>query len=117
MFSEGERLVRLADPTSHIYCTDERLKSDILQPAHHALAIGGADQFEAFCTLYRKIAPSVCLWPISAKRFYNDPWCQAEKYIYNQFLLNSVKECNIHGSQTVEIETDDMSITLVELPM
>lgn len=112
----GDRLSRLIDESSPIYRTEEQLKSDIMQVAHHGLAVVSSEsQYEAVYELYRRIAPSVCFWPTFATRFYNDTWCQSEKYIYNRFLLDSVKERNFHSSQTVEINTDDMTVSLVEL--
>ena len=110
----GERLVNLIDPAFPVFCPEEKLKSDILQVAHHGLACAAAEQYEAVRELYRRIAPSVAFWPTSAKRFYNDPWCQAEKHIYNRFLLSHAKERNFHLSQTVEVDTEDMSIAIVE---
>ena len=109
----GNRLLQLNDPASPIYRTDEQLKSDILQVAHHGLAVCGAPQYEGVRELYRRIAPSVCFWPTPAKRFYNDPWCQAEKHIYNRFLLESVRERNFHHTQTVEIDVEDMSVSVM----
>ncbi len=110
----SERLVYLLDPASPIYCPAERLRSDILQVAHHGLAVCAPEQYEGVRELYRRIAPTVCFWPTSARRFYNDPWCQAEKHIYNRFLLAHAKERNFHLSQTVEVNTEDMSIAIVE---
>ena len=108
----GERLVALVDPNSSIYCTDEILKSDILQTAHHGLAVCSEKDYQTVAQLYRKIAPSVCFWSQKAARFYNDPWCQSTKYPYHRFLLDSVKERNFHQSQTVIVYIEDLSIEL-----
>lgn len=110
----GERLVKLLDPASPVYCPTERLRSDMLQVAHHGLAVCAYAQYEAVRELYSRIAPTVCFWPTSAERFYNDPWCQGEKHIYNRFLLAHAKERNFHLSQTVEIDTEDMHIHVTE---
>ena len=110
----GDRLLALLDPASPIYCPEEKLACELLQVAHHGLAVAGYSQFEGVRELYRKIAPRICFWPTYARRFYNDPWRRDEKYIYNRFLLDSVGSYNFHNSQTVEIKTEDMSVTLVD---
>lgn len=110
----GDRLVHLLDPASPIFCPDEVLRSDLLQVAHHGLAVCSYPDYPAMRELYRKISPSVCFWPTSAARFYNDPWCRDEKHIYNRFLLEHAGERNFHLSETVEVDTEDMSITVVE---
>ena len=109
---EGDRLVKLLDPTMPIYRTDEELKSDILQVPHHGLHVARADDYEIIVQLYRKISPKICLWPQKAERFYNDPWCQSEQYPYNRFLLDSVKDKNFHNTQTVVIDMDDLHVSL-----
>ena len=92
----SDRLAALIDCNSTIYCSDDILKSDILQVAHHGLCVCRKEQYEAVTQLYKKIAPKICFWPTSARRFYNDTWCQSEEYPYNQFLLTSAKEKNFH---------------------
>lgn len=110
--SEGDRLVKLLDPTSPIYCTDETLKSDILQVPHHGLHVARATDYDTIVRLYHKIAPKICFWPQKADRFYNDPWCQSEQYPYNRFLLDSVKDKNFHETQTVVVDMDDLRISI-----
>ncbi|MBO7762257.1 MAG: MBL fold metallo-hydrolase [Clostridia bacterium] len=110
----GARLAKLVDPASSLFCHEGRLQCEILQVAHHGLAVASYEYFGAIETLYRRISPRICFWPTYAHRFYNDPWCQDEKYIYNRFLLCSVRERNFHSSQTVEINTEDLTVTLLE---
>jgi beta-lactamase superfamily II metal-dependent hydrolase len=110
----GSRLVEMTNPSSTIYCNDKELKSDILQVAHHGLCIGGEEQYGALTTLYKKIAPKICFWPIGATRFYNDPWCQSEKHPYHRFLFGSAKDKNFHQSQTIEIDIQTLAIKLIK---
>ena len=107
-----ERLVALVDPSSSIYCTDDVLKSDIMQTAHHGLKVCSEKDYASVAELYRKIAPSICIWPQKASRFYNDSWCQSEKYPYHRFLWDTVKERNFHQSQTIVVYIDDLSVEL-----
>ena len=113
--SKGERLIKLLDPTSPTYCTNEFLKSDIMQVAHHGLYVCKPYDYQTVTDLYRTIAPEICFWPTPAARFYNDPWCQSTEYPYNRFLLDSVKEKNFHNSQTVEIDIDDWKIHILKI--
>lgn len=82
--------------------------------AHHGLCIGGEEQYGALTTLYKKIAPKICFWPIGATRFYNDTWCQSEKHPYHRFLLDSAKDKNFHQSQTIEIDIQTLAIKLIK---
>lgn len=111
----GERFAKLLDPTSPIYCPPEELKSDILQVTHHGLAVAASTDYEAVREVYREVAPSVALWPVPAHRFYNDTWCQKEVYIYNRFLLDTLKERNLHHTQTAEIALDDLTISILKV--
>ena len=110
--AQGDRLVKMLEEGSPIYCTDEILKSDILQVPHHGLALARANDYDKIVTLYRKIAPKICFWPQKADRFYNDPWCQSEQYPYNRFLFDSVKDKNFHDSHTIVVDMEDLRITL-----
>ncbi len=110
--SQGDRLVKMIEEDSPIYCSDEILKSDILQVPHHGLAVARASDYDSIVTLYRKIAPKICFWPQKAERFYNDPWCQSEQYPYNRFLFDTVKDKNFHDSQTIVVDMEDLRITL-----
>lgn len=108
----GERLFNLIEQDSPIYCSDEMLKSDIMQVPHHGLAVARSDGYDKVLALYRKVAPKICFWPQKATRFYNDPWCQGEQYSYNRYLMESVKEKNFHHTQTVVVDMEDLHITL-----
>lgn len=108
----GERLFNLIEQGSPIYCSDEMLKSDIMQVPHHGLKVVHADGYDKVLALYRKVAPKICFWPQKATRFYNDKLCQDEQYSYNRFLLDSVKDKNFHQTQTVVVEMEDLHITL-----
>lgn len=111
----GQRIPKLIDPTSPIYCPPEELKADILQVAHHGLAVAHQEHFEAIKETYRRIAPSVCFWPVPAHRFYNDTWCQKPVYTYNRFLLDTVGERNLHHTQTAEVALDDLTISILKI--
>ena len=108
----GERILNLIEENSPIYCPDELLKSDIMQVPHHGLKVVRADGYDKLLALYRKIAPKICFWPQKARRFYNDPLCQDEQYIYNRYLMESVKEKNFHQTQTVVVDVEDLYISL-----
>lgn len=108
----GDRLLNLMEKNSPIYCPDEMLKSDVMQVPHHGLVVARSGDYDKVLALYRKIAPKICFWPQKASRFYSDPLCQGEQYVYNRFLLDSVKEKNFHQTQTVVVEMEDLHISL-----
>jgi beta-lactamase superfamily II metal-dependent hydrolase len=108
----GERLTALVEPTASIYCTDEVLKSDILQIAHHGLCVTeNLEEYPAVLRLYEKIAPTIAFWSQNEKRFYADPWCRAEKHTYHKFLFDTVKERNFNQAYTTIVDMEDLSIT------
>ena len=110
----GERLIQLIDPASPLYVSEDKLKCEILQVSHHGLAVASPIHYEGVRELYRRIDPSICFWPTPAERFYNDTWCQDEKYIYNRFLLDKVKERNFHQTQMVEVDGETLRISLLD---
>lgn len=108
----GERLTVLVDPTTSIYCDEQTLKSDILQPAHHGLCLNVEEEkYPMVLKLYQTIAPSIVLWPQAEHRFWMDKWCRDEKYTYHQFLLKSVGKKVFPLSYTTIVDMADLSIT------
>ena len=107
----GRRLTALVDPESEIYVPEERLKSDILQVAHHGLAVGREDEYPMITELYQRIAPKVAFWAINEKRFLTDKWCRDPNKTYHKFLLDTVGENNHSNSYTTMVDTSDMSVS------
>ena len=107
----GERLTSLIDPESEIYCTDEMLKSDILQVAHHGLAVGRELEYPSITALYEKIAPRIAFWAINEKRFFTDKWCRDPSKTYHKFLFDTVGKNNYNNSYTTVVYMEDLSVS------
>lgn len=107
----SERLTSLIDPESEIYCTEEMLKSDILQVAHHGLAIGREFEYPSITALYEKIAPRTAFWAINEKRFFTDKWCRDPSKTYHKFLFDTVGKNNYNNSYTTVVDMEDLSVS------
>ena len=105
------RLTSLVDPESEVCCSDEILKSDILQVAHHGLAVGYESDYPLITELYKKIAPSIAFWAINEDRFLTDKWCRDPKHTYHKFLLDSVGNGNHSNSYTTIVDMSDLSVS------
>ena len=113
--SEGDRLIKMLEENSPIYCDDNKLKSDILQVAHHGLHCAEEEQYEQVKTLYEKISPSICFWTISTERFLIDPWVRSPEKIYNKYLFDTVPwRLHFCYNQTTVVDIDDWKITIYE---
>ena len=111
----GERLTSLIDPESGIFCIEKTLKSDILQVAHHGLAVGREEEYPQITALYERIAPDVAFWAIREDRFFTDKWCRAPGKTYHKFLFDTVGKKNYNNSYTTVVDMDDLSISFEKL--
>ena len=111
--AQGERIKELMNPDSPTFCTDVRLKSDILQVAHHGLRVSDECDYEAVLAFYKKISPKVVFWPIGKDRFLNDGWIRDKKYIYNDYLLTKAREKNFHHSVTAELNLNTLDVKIL----
>ncbi len=110
---ESDRILKMVEENSPIYCDNKTLKSDILQVAHHGLHCAEEKEYGQVKTLYEKIAPSVCFWPISLERFLIDPWVRGTEKIYNQYLFDSVPwRLHFCYNQTTVVDIDDWKISV-----
>lgn len=110
--ASGERLTSLVTPESAVYCKNEMLKSDILQVAHHGLAVGYENEYPSITALYERIAPRIAFWAINEKRFLTDKWCRDPKHTYHKFLFDTVGENNYSNSYTTIVDMTDLSVSL-----
>ena len=94
-----------------IQTNDEMLKSDILQVAHHGLAVGRELEYPSITALYEKIAPRIAFWAINEKRFFTDKWCRDPSKTYHKFLFDTVGKNNYNNSYTTVVYMEDLSVS------
>lgn len=99
----------------------EVLKSDILQVIHHGLYGGHLE-------LYQAVDPDICFWPTTEARFFGYEMDRdgnpvsyhrlTQDLPFNAWLRdNSIRiRTHFHGEQSVEIDTSDLSTTVLEEP-
>lgn len=107
------KLLRLIDSEDELFCSDEKLKCDVLQCAHHGLPLGNEKHITESVKFYKKLNPSVCLFAQGDTRMANDERFRESKWAGNYYLLHSGASIYSH-SKTVTVNMIDLSVVVEE---
>ena len=95
---------------SGVYLSDDKLKSEVIQVAHHGLTMGKEPYISECRELYRVMAPTVALYPISDIRYATRPHFSDEKYVDNKFIAET---CACYTqSRTTVVYMDTLEVVL-----
>ena len=108
-----ERMTALRRSESEVYRSDEELKTDVIQIAHHGLTMGKEPYISECRELYRVMAPTVALYPISDIRYATRPHFSDEKYVDNKFILSTCK-CYTQSRTTV-VYMDTLEVIIEDI--
>jgi hypothetical protein len=105
------KLQRLIDPADELFRCDEDLKCDVLQCAHHGLPMGSEEAIANSPAFYKKLSPSICLFPVHAERMATDERFSEPKWAGNYYLMHSGAQIFNH-SHTVTVNMEDLSVVV-----
>ncbi|MBQ9112578.1 MAG: hypothetical protein IJY08_03255 [Clostridia bacterium] len=114
-FASGNTFLALGDSETNncifmVNAYGSMLDCDMVQVSHHGL--NGATK-----EIYEKVKPTIAFWPIDKDRFENDEKClgtrisptTGKQSYYHNAYLRLICPQHYHSSETVSINTKDMS--------
>lgn len=104
------RLAALCDTDSPYCRTEDELKCDILQAAHHGLVMGPVEYIRKNRVLYEMMSPSITFFPTHPDRFTSHRCFIEEKYTDNAYLMEHTKY--YHHRQTTVVDMDNLAVTV-----
>lgn len=110
---DESKLQRLIKPDDELFRSDEELKCDVLQCAHHGLPLGNHQMLLDSVAFYEKLRPAVCFFATGEERMATDERFKEPMWAGNYYLLNSGAKCYNH-SHIVTVNMVDLSVVVRE---